>query len=137
MGCDIHISLEIRRAGVWEPANTYYKHEEEFRILEVWEGRNYELFSQLCGVRGTSDCHKISEPKDFPLNCSKETLDFLDEPGYHSHSWNNLVELRNFGTDHMGWMIQSIEAQLEKLMLWSWIRPENGNDVRIVYAFDN
>ena len=61
MGCDIHIYTEsLRRVNNVETwvnvdnwrINPYFGDEEkEYTVCEIYQGRNYELFSFLAGVR--------------------------------------------------------------------------------------
>lgn len=114
MGCDIHLFVEKRRKGKWEPAdqwkrNKYAEHEGE-RELEVpykkkfYSGRNYSLFSILANVRNgfgfagcdTGDGFKpIAAPRGLPLDVTSVVKAESDHWGVdgHSHSWFLLAEI--------------------------------------------
>ena len=112
MGCDIHTCLEVKdKEGNWQSLELYkknryfgqYDDEPEYEKVEVYNDRNYELFSALCGVRDyTNERPKISEPKGVPDNASKETLEQYEneKDGCHSASFNNLAELYEYQTSH-------------------------------------
>lgn len=106
MGCDIHIYTEVKRENKWVHADYFrrnrYKNEqdkEEFTVCEIYQGRNYRLFSVLANVRNYEKLNKyISEPKGLPDNCStfvKTLSDEWDTDG-HSHSFLTLKELKDY-----------------------------------------
>ena len=114
MGCDIHLYTEIKRhvndTDMWVNAdywsiNPYYKYcdeedkkwEKELEVVSIYQGRNYELFDILAGVRG-SGLNKISAPKGLPVDvCDivKAESDRWGSDG-HSHSYFTLKELIDY-----------------------------------------
>ena len=129
MGCDIHFYLEKRQKdGTWISAdnwseNEYYQddpeHERKLVANEVYNSRNYNLFSILADVRngrGFAECDTgdgfipISDPKGLPPDVSGVIKDLSESWGSdgHSHSYFNLTELLNYDwtqtTKHRGWV---------------------------------
>jgi hypothetical protein len=106
MGCDIHVRLEVKnRDDIWESCEMYQKDryrvegEPEFRVVDVYNDRDDELFTALCGVRNTGGGPYISKPIGTPHNASKESIDYLVDywsSDGHSHSWNTLKELYDY-----------------------------------------
>lgn len=84
MGCDIHLYVEVREDGQW--VNKPLRH--------TYDGRNYNLFAILAGVRNRHDILPISDPRGLPPDVSKEVEGEAD--GDHSHSWLTLAELMAF-----------------------------------------
>lgn len=159
MGCDIHVRLEVRNHnGVWEPCELYEKnkyydpncpkdYERKFEVNPVYSGRNYDLFSALCGVR-SQNVPMISEPRGLPEDVTQEFKDYSASWGCdgHSRSWNTLAELYAYQETHktvgmfdcdvMGTLISNIENQVERVA-YIWNPKEKARDIRIVYFFDN
>ena len=109
MGCDIHISIERKRTvngqESWNSLNAYTKNEyfgddgeREWDNLEVYNGRDYCLFSALAGVRDYSDNPKIDEPRGMPDNASQESKELSEGWGCdgHSHSYCTLREILEY-----------------------------------------
>jgi hypothetical protein len=78
MGCDIHMSIEMRGAGgVWTRAEDLvpntdkydFPDEEDYRYEEWYTGRSYHDFGILAGVRGTR--LPIIEPRGLPADASE------------------------------------------------------------------
>ena len=107
MGCDIHLFLERKNNdGSWYDANIYRRNdyktmnqeentEPDFKRLDFYYGRNYDLFAILAGVRNYGFIKPISQPKGLPVNASKEVKDELRKCGdaAHSVSYLTLLEL--------------------------------------------
>jgi len=107
MGCDIHIYTEKKRKDKWlccdyYTVNHWYDEddtdedswEQPFNHTDFYDGRNYELFGALAGVR-REDISHIS-PKGFPDNASKECLEDFTQWGSDAHtpSWLTLTQLK-------------------------------------------
>ncbi len=161
MGCDIHLFAEAKKIQKKENLinilQFWKKPEVVWQTIENWEeplvegsfykvknrfysnGRNYNLFCALCGVRRhqfIEPHHFISEPKGIPEDsCEeiKQQIEYWDSDG-HSHNYNTLKELKEFDwslygnttKDFLDEVIPKLEAQQV---------PDT--DVRIVYFFDN
>lgn len=78
MGTDVHICLEKRVGDKWVMVN---------RLDGDAAIRNYELFADLAGVRGSGP-----PPKGLPDDLSESARLFVDEwaGDAHSHSWHAL-----------------------------------------------
>lgn len=104
-----------------------------------YTGRNYNLFSALCGVRSDHFYNSprcISEPKGLPVDCSNEVNQVSEEWGSdgHSHNYNTLRELLEFDWSDYGQTCDEfINRTIPKLQALS----NNPDNVRIVYFFDN
>ena len=78
MGCDIHLFTERNRTisdkKKWVSIdhlklNPYYGEddsESKYDVVEVYGGRDYNLFSVLADVRNSHDNKFIAEPKEGP-----------------------------------------------------------------------
>lgn len=114
MGCDIHMFCEenrtINNIKSWVSAdyfklNSYYDknvdddYKKEYEIVELFAGRNYFMFTALCGVRDYTELSpKISEPRGIPDDATelvKRECAEIDCDG-HSHSFVTLKEVKRF-----------------------------------------
>lgn len=159
MGCDIHLFAEakikrsfIERLKFWvKPKWTtidVWELDEDYippRIIVPYEkrtytgGRNYNLFTALCGVRSGhfyGESPMLSEPKGLPDDCCDEIRresELWDGDG-HSHSFNTLKELKEFDWspygDTVSYFLNEVIPKLELIGV-------DDEDVRIVYFFDN
>ena len=121
MGCDIHMHVECKKRGKW------VLHSED-----IYDGRNYELFSILAGVRGSST--PISYPKGLPVDVTDDVKSLYDswEWDAHSASWLTFNEIYNSRFDYDNISLQHIALD----MLSSKI-DQKAEDVRIVFWFDS
>lgn len=130
MGCDIHMTVEVKRNGKWEYVPTSEKYKvgefedggdkidyEKWFADPMYFGRNYDLFAILADVRngrgfaGTGTGFKpISGPRGVPSDAGPEYLKEVDRWGGdgHSHSHLTLAELLaydwNQTTAHRGFV---------------------------------
>jgi hypothetical protein len=88
MGADIHIYIE------WKVGDQPWVHddghvEEDGRIKEAADSRNYSLFAKLAGVRGDGP-----DPKGIPDDVSPKTKIAVSQygEGGHSHSYESLYD---------------------------------------------
>jgi len=99
MGCDIHCFAEKKVNGKWEklngfkgmyydPESDYFKHERFKFSDEPYEGRNYNLFGFLAGVR--TDIPPIAGPRGIPEDLSDEIKDEYDKWDNDAHSSSHL-----------------------------------------------
>lgn len=104
MGCDIHVVAERRLAdGRWEAWGTFKDDDGYFCQAgprqygnEIYEGRNYRLFTVLAGVRRDSDSiPQIAEPRGVPEDCSPEVRRYMENVD-HTPSYVTLRELLDF-----------------------------------------
>lgn len=163
MGCDIHLMAEIKSERSWfkrtffpkkshwinidkwskNPDFGKYENEPEIHIARedrfYTGGRNYNLFSALCGVRSFSfsgNPPRISNPKGVPKDASPSYLQMVEQwnSDGHSHNWNTLRELEAFDWSAYGETCNEFrEEVIPKMKRYS----SNPDDVRIVYFFDN
>ena len=155
MGCDIHLYVEIKinQSLILEKKN--YSKPNKWKSIDKWEkednyyvvpyecrfygGRNYNLFTALCGVRGYNFEGKIncvSESKGVPDDVSFEVereIISWDGDG-HSHSWNTLKELKEFDWSDYG---ETVDYFLNETIPKLEQQKVNEEDIRIVYFFDN
>lgn len=101
MGCDIHIYTEKNLDGEgWTSADFYAKRkyadgEIVMEIVDVYDGRNYDLFALLANVRNRGYIKPICEPRGFPEDCCAEIKEEFEVWEYDGHnaSWFTLKEL--------------------------------------------
>lgn len=154
MGCDIHMTVEVKSDGEWKNYDHFrrntsfgkYDDEEEFELVELCTDRNYRAFSQLCGVRSykSDDDRKISEPKGKPDDACSYSKKLAEqwEGDAHSHSYVTLKEIIDFrrkitnsNNDHLKFIHdQLVRRAIEFWFGENYIEPEN---IRIVFFFDN
>lgn len=111
MGCDIHVFLEKRNKDTnqWESMSLYKKNSDNtYEPIPVYDGRNYELFGLLAGVRGSSHFFSggygyIVEPRGLPSDLSPYTQNEWekgkDESGrqwWHTPTWYDFCELETY-----------------------------------------
>ncbi len=147
IGCDLHSYVEYRdkTAGLWKMVRMYvpYRWEpERLGLVEPFNGRNYELFAILAGVRGFAQ--PIAEPRGIPQDASNGVLcEYEAAEGWtHTPSWLTLAELRvaskdkkTYNKDERSYLkgfINGIEFMLGAS--WHWV---DDIDVRVVFWFDN
>lgn len=114
MGTDIHMRVEYRPmlyeyknnrlegyTGEWYSADLFrmpVKGENSYRVVELWENRDYGLFATLANVRNYGDTVYIDTPRGLPDDsCEyiKKELGDCNEWG-HSASYFTLKELYDF-----------------------------------------
>lgn len=132
MGCDIHVTLERynKESKRWEPLNLYKKNPDDtFEPIPVYDGRNYELFGLLAGVRGSSHFFKggygyIVEPRGLPEDMSSYAQfkweEGKDEDGrvwWHTPTWYDFCELENYAylLDDFNKTIKGKNKEIEEL----------------------
>ena len=108
MGTDIHVLTEkyYENKGWFNTDswryNPYYDSEDEddcedeMELVEIFDDRDYYLFSILADVRNYLDAvTPISEPKGLPEDCHEITRTYAEGYGGHSHSYFTIKELYN------------------------------------------
>lgn len=94
MGCDIHIYRERFANGRWESVdnwtNEYGDGEDVSYPNQCYEGRNYDFFGLIAGVR--REFSQSFSPRGMPLQCDERIARVADHG--HSHSYLYLHELR-------------------------------------------
>lgn len=111
MGCDIHVFIEHynEESKRWENLSLYKKKDDGgFETVPVYDGRDYELFDLLAGVRGVSHffCNGLGylvEPRGLPNDMSvttQKTWEYgVDEGGHtywHTPTWYDYCELKTY-----------------------------------------
>lgn len=121
MGCDIHIHVECKHGAHWKRCNR-----------EIYEGRDYELFGILAGVRGSRT--PISYPKGLPVDVTYDVKRLYDlwEWDTHSSSWLTFDEIWDSLSD-----CHNHSLQLIALDMLGAKREAQAEDVRIVFWFDS
>ena len=113
--------VECKHDGVWKRHN-----------VEIYDGREYELFGILAGVRGNST--PISYPKGLPVDVSNEVMQDHDSWGWetHSASWLTFDEIYNSRLDYDNQSLQRIALDMLRIQ-----REKQAEEVRIVFWFDS
>ena len=124
MGCDINVTLERynEESKRWEPLNLYRKNPDDtFEPIPVYNGRDYELFGLLAGVRGSShffggDYGYLVEPrglpKDMSVQAQLEWENGKDEHGkmwWHTPTWYDFCEL-----DTYAYLLNDFNKEMKK-----------------------
>lgn len=139
MGTDLHTCLQVKKGAKWETIAT-----------DIYDGRNYALFSVLAGVRGQEE--PIAEPRGYPKGflVDDENMIPVDgvlffEPywmGEFGHSWLTLEEIsdRNeedrYSRNALSYFsaLRYIEAKMVVVAYENHLKEE---DVRLVFGFDS
>lgn len=99
MGCDLHCYIEQynKETNEWDNLTLYKKNRDgSFKEAYVYDGRNYELFGLLAGVRG-GGC--FVGPRGIPDNLSSEVAEYWDygkDNGWHTPTWYDFCELEAY-----------------------------------------
>ena len=95
MGCDIHVFCEHynKESKRWENLSLYKKDTDgTFKSVDVYDGRDYELFGILAGVRSCSN--PFVYPRGLPDDLSCEVLNkYGDREYFHTPTWYDYCEL--------------------------------------------
>jgi hypothetical protein len=148
MGCDIHLYVEVKKKGKWEPADEWSTYEKEYGdedkdtnndpVIPYGKGfynsRNYSLFGMLANVRNgvgfagvdTGEALvPIAEPRGLPDDVSsiiRENSDHWGGDG-HSHSHLTVKELMEY--DWTRTAIHRGVVNVYEYMRWShWGKSE-------------
>lgn len=136
MGCDIHFFVEYKRDGAWHSADVWGVGAKRCpaRWHRFYEGRRYELFGKLAGVRG--DGPALVEPRGLPDNMSHELAAWTYEDVDHTPSWLTLAELQSwdFSTVCPSFEYGTKERMDNLVEEADDYKPEN---VRCVFWFDS
>jgi hypothetical protein len=104
---------------------------EALHFNEYYQGRNYELFGTIAGVRsGPLEGHTI-EDRGTPEDASPEYKKEAVGPDFHSHGYYTLEELQAF--PKKAWKHTSFRETLLRMAALS----ANPAHVRILFCFDN
>ena len=147
MGTDIHTRVEYRESdtGFWKMLYMYTPnkwHPEKLELVEPYNGRNYELFAALAGVRGWAE--PIVAPRGIPQDVSNDVSDEYDreKDWVHTPSWLTLAELRVAAKDkktydkHVRNALKVLIGNVDFMFSAAWRWPDDV-DVRIVFWFDS
>lgn len=112
MGCDIHVATEqlitIKDVQAWRNVdhyklNHYYTpgdedYGPEMEIVEVYKGRDYDLFAALADVRNYGHITPLADPRGVPADAHPRTKEYAEKYGAdgHSHSYCTLQELYDY-----------------------------------------
>ena len=144
MGCDIHVHVEIKRAGqqTWQ----------HWAMPE--SGRHYVLFGIMAGVRG-SQSDVLPPPRGLPDDIALPTERAVDDwaEDAHSHSWLGIEELKQVEHEYADYADDSYDEDDEFNMmktLFGWntapaesldeyikTLPDDLRDMRFVFWFDS
>jgi hypothetical protein len=157
MGCDIHFVVERRVStpdGAWIgvystsltprlPMRSYDDHKlpSMSNCAPTMQGRNYEFFAKLAGVRGEGP-----EPKGFPDDASE--LAVMDSAGWgsdgHSHSWcsfDEFVKAHIATTDsslYKKLLVEKLKGEEQSILdHLFWENEHERKNLRVVFWFDN
>lgn len=159
MGCDIHLYAEKKVNDQWVTIDKWsdnpdYKSNPEGEkpkiIKRGWsedeiddrfytDGRNYNLFCALAGVRKyifSNDPTQVAEEKGFPQDACNEIKEEYDSWGSDAHtaSWLTLGELESYDWSEYGETCNDFRNEVIPKMKAENVPPD---DVRIVFWFDN
>lgn len=110
MGCDIHMCMERNRTINSEKSwrnvdyfqhngySDYYDDEPVLNLVPVYDGRNYNLFALLAGVRNRSNVKPIDQPRGIPDDISNITKKEYEQwiGDAHSTSYFTVKEIMDF-----------------------------------------
>lgn len=98
MGTDIHLYVEHynKESKRWDSLSLYKKSsEDKFSPVDIYDGRDYELFDLLAGVR--SMIAPFVLPRGVPDDMSCEVFKaYGDGQYYHTPTWYDWCELQAY-----------------------------------------
>lgn len=151
MGTDIHLYIEHynKESKRWDSLSFYKKSSEgEFLPVDIYDGRDYDLFGLLAGVRSIIDPFVFPRgvPDDMSCEVSKA---YRDGQYYHTPTWYDYCELQTYERifdneyddeddtislcERLDGFINDIEKVLNAYDIYC---PKPG-DIRIVMWFDS
>src|SRR5690242_9164201 len=94
MGCDIHVTAEVRTESGWADSGWL-----------VFDCRDYGIFGFWADVRNYSESPVIAEPRGLPDDAAMtaEQREEWADGWYHSASWLTLAELLAYDYDQTFW----------------------------------
>ena len=150
MGCDIHLYAEKKSKyehNLWVTMGNWKQDDDSKRVNQIEEdeiytdGRNYNLFCALAGVRGGmfSEPTMISKPKGLPKDCSDLILNLAHAWGSdgHTHSYLTLKELEDFDWSPYGETCDDFKNEVFSKLKGLLEEKQTNEDIRIVFWFDN
>lgn len=151
MGCDIYLYVEHynKESKLWENLFLYKKSSEgEFLPVDIYDGRDYELFGLLAGVR--SMIAPFVFPRGVPDDMSCEVSKaYGDGQYYHTPTWYDWCELQAYerifdneyddedDTISLCERLNGFMNDIEKVLNAYDIYYPKPGDVRIVMWFDS
>lgn len=151
MGCDIYLYVEHynKESKLWENLFLYKKSSEgEFLPVDIYDGRDYELFGLLAGVR--SMIAPFVFPRGVPDDMSCEVSKaYGDGQYYHTPTWYDWCELQAYerifdneyddedDTISLCERLNGFMSDIEKVLNAYDIYYPKPGDIRIVMWFDS
>ena len=132
MGCDIHLYLEVFVGEEWFPLCVEETPHTSYDYQGWYQGRNYELFGALAGVRGVQK--GLDPPRGLPIDASSLVRKAYDAWGMDAHSatWFTVEELFDC-TDWPGDCWEDLERCLtDRIMPLG-----EASKLRLIMWFDN
>ena len=147
MGCDIHVYIErkIEDQDEWENVSLYRVRDNGIEMVDPYNGRNYELFSILAGVRGWQE--PLIAPRGLPSEMNIKTVKEIEwwDEDYHTPTWYDLFELNMFAEKYKDnedyksfiFFVDCINTYIEYAVLFYWRDLIKPNQYRVIIFFDN
>ncbi len=151
MGTDIHLYVEHynKESKRWDSLSLYKKSsEDKFFPVDIYDGRDYELFGLLAGVRSIIAPFVFSRgvPDDMSCEVSKA---YGDGQYYHTPTWYDWCELQTYerifdneyddedDTNSLCKRLDGFMNDIEKVLNAYDIYYPKPGDIRIVMWFDS
>lgn len=151
MGTDIHLYVEHynKESKRWDSLSLYKKSsEDKFFPVDIYDGRDYELFGLLAGVRSIIAPFVFSRgvPDDMSCEVSKA---YGDGQYYHTPTWYDWCELQTYerifdneydDEDDANSLCKRLDGfmnDIEKVLNAYDIYYPKPGDIRIVMWFDS
>ena len=164
MGIDIHVRLvkKNRETNTWEQIKLYYKNKDQFKLVDIYPFRHYELFDILTGKEDyiASNIELANLPEDL----SKEIEKYKHINGYYDFKEATLADLKLYlykvpkvrdwdyedyeddnpkawENDPKAWKDNPVKSFIERIeryldfVDWSWDEFP-ASDIKILYWFD-
>ena len=151
MGTDIHLYVEHynKESKRWDSLSLYKKFsEDKFSPVDIYDGRDYELFGLLTGVR--SMIAPFVFPRGVPDDMScKVSKAYGDGQYYHTPTWYDYCELQAYerifdneyddedDTNSLRKRLDGFMNDIEKVLNAYDIYYPKPGDIRIVMWFDS
>lgn len=151
MGADIHLYVEHynKESKRWDSLSLYKKSsEDKFSPVDIYDGRDYELFGLLAGVRSMIAPFVLPRgvPDDMSCEVSKA---YGDGQYYHTPTWYDWCELQTYerifdneyddedDTNSLCKRLYGFINDIEKVLNAYDIYCPKPGDIRIVMWFDS
>ncbi|PHM72232.1 hypothetical protein [Xenorhabdus sp. KJ12.1] len=121
MGTYISTCVEIKKNDGWtlNTDNIFLSNEDNKQYVDnPFDWQSYSMYGFFVGIRNSSECVALSEPRGFPEDTSNEAMDIfapLEVP-----DWYNYGHGSNYEPEKMS-VIERLESTYRESYCYSWL----------------